>query len=284
VSKRGQRGAQLVRHVRDDRPVSVYQRLEPPRHRVERGAQAAQLRRSRADLGPDREIAVGQPAGRGVQALQRPAHPPGQAERQQRGGDHRHRGDRPEDDPQRQDLVVQRLGGPGQEHRTDHCVFQGALPDDGHRHDHVRSRELRHRLDWLVRQYGGGLDLPARFADKLIPVTGRHGRIDLVLTAAGQHEQAVTALPRLLDHRERGELGLRGRLLRNSEVLRPVVLGDQDELVLGQDRVRAGRTRRSRDERGPVVRGRVEGQRHHRADQHDGGERQQREQDPPGHW
>ena len=105
--ERGQRGAQLVRHVRDHGPVPVHQGLKPPGHGVERRGQAAQLRRTGVDHGPDGQVAVGQPARGGVQPGQRPAHPPGQAEGQQGRADHGDRGDRAEDDPQPDDIAVQ---------------------------------------------------------------------------------------------------------------------------------------------------------------------------------
>ena len=59
--QRGQRGAQLVRHVRDDGPVPVHQGLQPPGHGVERRGQPAQLRGTGVDHGPDGQVTVGQP-------------------------------------------------------------------------------------------------------------------------------------------------------------------------------------------------------------------------------
>ena len=143
--QRSQRGAQLVRHVGDDRPVPVHQRLEPPGHRVERGAQAAQLRRARADLGPDREVAVGEPAGRGVQAFSglltqraRPNASSAAAIIATAAID-------PRMTHSATISLVQRPGGPGQDHGADHRPL-AALAVDRHGRDDLRSRGLGDRL------------------------------------------------------------------------------------------------------------------------------------------
>ena len=104
-------------------------------------------------------------------------------------------------------------------------------------------------------------------------VACRHALVDdlRLLNAAAVHElgghdeQAVASLPRLRDQGEQGLIGL-------------AVQGG-----LGDRRVGLVLVCRGLGERVPVVRGRVEGERDHRADQDDGGEAEQHEQDAPAH-
>ena len=124
-------GSSACRSTRRAAPRSP-RGLQSPGHGVERRPQAAQLRRPGVDHGPAGQVTVGQLARRAVQPGQRPAHPPGQRERQQRRGEHGHDRDRAEDDPQLNDVVVQRRRGPGQDHRAQQHV---RVVVDGHGRD-----------------------------------------------------------------------------------------------------------------------------------------------------
>jgi hypothetical protein len=157
---------------------------------------------------------------------------------------------------------------------------------DGHGHDELRAGRRGDRLDRAARAellllLGVGLGGQAG------PVAGRHPahvshrlRDDLdVLFIGRQHEQAVARLAGFLDHIDQPERGQGGRPGRFA-VGR---LGQQIELALHGRRVGPGCAYYRLGERVAVVRGRVQGQRHDRADQHQCGEGQQHDQDAPGH-
>src|SRR5690348_17461707 len=171
-------------------------------------ARRQQLRWPGIDHGPDGQVAVGQPARRGVQAGQRPAHPPGQAEGQQGRADHGEHGDRAEDDPEPEDVAVQRAGRPGQDHGADQPV--PTAPEDGHGGGDSRPGGLGDRLHRLARILRE-LTLLTGPDGQPDPVAGRHAVVDqpvVVLRGATQDQQAVADLPRLVDQHEQGGVGL----------------------------------------------------------------------------
>ena len=126
------------------------------------------------------------------------------------------------------------------------------MAEDGHPGDHLRAHDLGDRLDRLAGPERE-LSLFSRLPGELIPVAARHARPRDLPAAdgrAGQHEQAVTGLPRFQDRREDGRRGLRGREGRTRAVRR---LGELVQPGLGDGRVAAGGARRRLDERVPVV-------------------------------
>ena len=99
--QRGQRGAQLMRHVRDHGPVAVHQGLQPPGHGVERRPQPAQLRRSRIRPRPGGQVAVGQPRAAASSPASGLLTHRASANASSAAAEHGHDRDRAEDDPQR---------------------------------------------------------------------------------------------------------------------------------------------------------------------------------------
>ena len=156
-----------------------------------------------------------------------------------------------------------------------------AAQEDGHGGGDPRPGDLGdrlHRLARLLRE----LTLLLGLGGQPDPVTGRHALVDqpvAVPRVAHEDQQAVAGLRRLGDQDDQGSVRRRtavGRTARSG-------LGESIQPRLGDRGVGARHARGGLDEGRPVVGGRVERQRHHRADQHRGGEGQQDQQDPPGH-
>ena len=72
-SQRGQRRAQLVRGVGDERVLGGQQLIEPRSHRGDRVGQRAQLGWTAGRFGRDGEVTLGEPVGVGLQPTHRTA-------------------------------------------------------------------------------------------------------------------------------------------------------------------------------------------------------------------
>ena len=117
-----------------------------------------------------------------------------------------------------------------------------------------------HRLARLLREQALLVGLDGQPG----PVAGRHALVDqpdVVLRYATQDQQAVADLAHLFDQAQEGGIGpgLAGRIAIRGR-------GQGIQPRLGDRGVGARHARGGLDERSPVVPGRVERQRHHRAD------------------
>ena len=190
--ERGKRGPELVRGVGQHRPVPVHQRLEPPRHHVEGGGHPAQLRRPVAGPCADGQVAVGDLARGGVERRQRPADPAGEVDRDQHGGRQRHPGQHDQVEPEVGDVLVERAGGPFEDHGPD--------LDAGHLSGAVDGRD---RVDRALGQLGGGgALLVGRLADEpVVNVIRRRamGEPGLRLLSLVQDQHLVAVARGVLD-------------------------------------------------------------------------------------